>query len=40
MLTDFLRYYRQETEHGKMRFQELKAWNTEDQLKIWKANEK
>ncbi|WP_407497463.1 DUF1376 domain-containing protein [Elizabethkingia meningoseptica] len=40
MLTDFLRYYRQQTESGKMRFQELKAWNTEDQLKIWKTNEK
>lgn len=37
MLTDFYRYWNQPTETGEMRFQEKNAWNTENQLKIWKS---
>lgn len=36
-LTDFFRYWKQPTETGVMRFQEKNAWNTEDQLKIWRS---
>src|SRR5690606_31268297 len=34
VLTDFYRYWNQQTETGVMRFQEKNAWNTEQQLKI------
>lgn len=37
VLTDFFRYWNQPTETGSMRFQEKNAWNTEQQLKIWKS---
>lgn len=37
VLTDFFRYWNQQTETGVMRFQEKNAWNTEQQLKIWKS---
>ncbi len=36
-LTDFFRYWNQPTETGEMRFQEKNAWDTEQQLKIWRS---
>lgn len=39
-LTDFFRYWNQPTETGVMRFQEKNAWDTEQQLKIWRSNGK
>ncbi len=39
MLTLFFRHFKQKTPTGEMLFQSKKAWNTEDQLKIWKQNE-
>lgn len=39
-LTDFFRYWNQPTETGVMRFQEKTAWDTEQQLKIWRSNGK
>lgn len=39
-LTDFFRYWNQPTETGEMRFQEKSAWDTEQQLKIWRSNGK
>lgn len=39
-LTDFFRYWNQPTETGEMRFQEKNAWDTEQQLKIWRSNGK
>lgn len=39
-LTDFYRYWNQPTETGVMRFQEKTAWDTEQQLKIWRSNGK
>lgn len=37
LLTDFYRYWNQPTETGEMRFQEKNAWDTENQLKIWRS---
>lgn len=39
-LTDFFRYWNQPTETGVMRFQEKTAWDTLQQLKIWRSNGK
>lgn len=39
-LTEFFRYWNQPTETGVMRFQEKTAWDTEQQLKIWRSNGK
>lgn len=40
ILTEFFRYWNQPTETGVMRFQEKNAWDTEQQLKIWRSNGK
>lgn len=39
VLTDFFRYWNQPTETGIMRFQEKNAWDTEQQLKIWRTKQ-
>lgn len=39
VLTDFYRYWKQKTEVGIMRFQEKNAWETKEQLKIWKSKD-
>jgi len=39
-LTEFFRYWNQPTEAGAMRFQEKSAWDTLQQLKIWRSNGK
>lgn len=39
-LTDFFRYWNQKTETGVLRFQEKNAWDTLQQLKIWRSNGK
>lgn len=39
-LTEFFRYWNQPTETGVMRFQEKTAWDTLQQLKIWRSNGK